>query len=285
MTEFVSSKIFGTERPVAFVTGSTSNRVGRVIALRLLARGYRVCFHAYRSVSEGQTFVDKLKGDGEDVHFVAGSIAEEVEVKGWVESIVDRFGRLDVLVHSAAVWEPTRLEDTTADTVREQWSSNTLGSFLCAQHVGLAMVKQSHGGAIVLIGDWAIIRPYSDFAAYFASKGSIPTLTRTFAVELAERHPRVRVNSILPGPVMLDDRTPKETEQRIMEQCLLRRAGTADDVARAAEFLVEHEFITGVCLPVDGGRSVYAGNVGDAIAHPTLFNPNFPFNRAKPETP
>ena len=132
------------------------------------------------------------------------------------------------------------------------------------------MSKQATGGAIVLLGDWAISRPYPDFAAYFASKGAIPTLTRSLAVELAERNPRMRVNAILPGPVLLADQTPDSTQQAILQQCLLRRMGTADHVARTAVFLAEHEFLTGVCLPVDGGRSIYAGSVADAIAHPNF---------------
>ena len=76
------------------------------------------------------------------------------------------------------------------------------------------MVAQESGGAIVNFGDWAITRPYLNYAAYFASKGSIPTLTRTFAVELASRNPRVRVNAILPGPVMLPPDLPEEERAR-----------------------------------------------------------------------
>ncbi|MFP6667044.1 MAG: SDR family oxidoreductase, partial [Pirellulales bacterium] len=86
---------------------------------------------------------------------------------------------------------------------------NTLGTFLCCQHVGLQMVSQDHGGAIVNIGDWAVTRPYGDYAAYFPSKGAIPALTRTFAVELARRNPHVRVNAVLPGPVALPAEIPE----------------------------------------------------------------------------
>jgi NAD(P)-dependent dehydrogenase (short-subunit alcohol dehydrogenase family) len=129
------------------------------------------------------------------------------------------------------------------------------------------MSKQATGGSIVLVGDWAVARPYRDFAAYFASKGSIPTLTRAFAVELGERSPNIRVNAVLPGPVKLVHGVSEATQEAILKQCLLRREGTADHVARAAQFLAEHEFLTGVCLPVDGGRSIYAGSIADAIAH------------------
>jgi pteridine reductase len=118
------------------------------------------------------------------------------------------------------------------------------------------MTKQPDGGCIVNVGDWATERPYVDYAAYFPSKGAIPTLTRMFAVELARRNPRVRVNAVLPGPVMLPaDLAPEEREAAIAAT-LVRREGSPQLVAKAVLSLVDNEFITGVCLPVDGGRTI-----------------------------
>lgn len=263
--------LFGTEQPVAWVTGSAANRVGRAIAKRFAVRGYRIVLHANCSVAEGKRLHELWNKAGIETLLVTGAIEEEEAVLGWIDQIMNRFGRLDVLAHAAAVWEPMSLEETSSRLVVEQLMSNTVGSFLCGQKAGLAMVKQSTGGSIVMVGDWALSRPYRDFAAYFTSKGAIPTLTRSLAVELAERNASVRVNAIMPGPVLLVEGTPDATQQAILRQCLLRRAGTADHVARAAVFLAEHEFLTGVCLPVDGGRSIYAGPVSDAIAHPSQF--------------
>ena len=277
----MTQQSIGTEKPVAFVTGSAANRVGRVIAYRFAQRGYRIVLHGHRSIDEGTRVVEQGSQEGIDTHLVVGSISDETTVRGWIPQIRDRFGRLDVLVHSAAIWEPKRLEETTAADLRSQWEVNTLGTFLCAQQAGLAMVEQPAGGAIVLIGDWAVSRPYSDFSAYFASKGGVPTMTRSLAVELAERNSNIRVNAILPGPVLLDDDTPEATQQNILEACLLKRLGTAEHVAQAAVFLAEHQFLTGVCLPVDGGRSIYASDVVDAVAHPSLFNPTSPIIRTK----
>jgi pteridine reductase len=269
------------EKPVAFVTGSAANRVGRVIANQFAQHGYRIVLHANQSVEEGKRLVEQWTRVGLDAHLVVGSITDEATVSSWIAEILDRFGRLDCLVHAAATWEPKRLEETTPDDLRSQWEVNTLGSFLCAQKAGLAMAQQSTGGAIVLIGDWATRRPYSDFTSYFVSKGCIPTLTRSLAIELANRNPHIRVNAILPGPVMLDEKTPETTKRNILEASLLKTSGTAEHVAQAALFLAEHRFLTGVCLPVDGGRSIYASEAGDAIAHPSLFNPNFETNQTK----
>ena len=119
------------------------------------------------------------------------------------------------------------------------------------------MVQQPDGGAIVNIGDWAIARPYVNYAAYFPSKGAIPTLTRMFAVELASRNPRVRVNAILPGPVLIPDDLPAPEQAAAIAATLVKRKGTPQHVADAVLFLLANDFITGVCLPVDGGRSVH----------------------------
>jgi NAD(P)-dependent dehydrogenase (short-subunit alcohol dehydrogenase family) len=245
--------------------------VGRAIAKRFAVRGYRIVLHANRSVAEGKRLEEQWNRAGVETLLVTGAIEEEVTVEGWIDQIMNRFGRLDVLTHAAAVWEPMSLEETSTKLVVEQLMSNTVGSFLCGQKAGLAMTRQTTGGAIIMVGDWALCRPYRDFAAYFTSKAAIPTLTRSLAVELAERNPCVRVNAVMPGPVLLVEGTPDATQQGNLRQCLLRRSGTADHVARAAVFLAEHEFLTGVCLPVDGGRSVYAGPVSDAIAHPSQF--------------
>ena len=94
-----------------------------------------------------------------------------------MDQVLSRFGRIDVLVNCAAAWKSKRLEDVTADDVRRYFEANTLSTFLCSQQAGLVMVGQPEGGCIVTMGDWAVTRPYVHYAAYFPSKGAIPTLT------------------------------------------------------------------------------------------------------------
>ena len=114
------------------------------------------------------------------------------------------FGRLDVLVTAAAVWDRRKLEETTAADVRREFEVNALGTFLCCQQAGRIMVGQPSGGAIVTIGDWA-------------SRGRMPiTPPISSARGRSRAHPHVgrgvgprnravRVNCILPGPVMLPE--------------------------------------------------------------------------------
>lgn len=245
-----------TNPKVALVTGSGSRRVGNVIATTLASHGYQIALHYRRSAAEAEDTVRRLKEGGTVVQAFPADLTSEAEVERLFQQVLDQFGRLDVLVTAAAVWEPRRLEDVSADDVRRQFEINALGTFLCCQKGGLIMVKQPEGGAIVTIGDWAIARPYLDYSAYFPSKGAIPTLTRAMAVELASRNPAVRVNCILPGPVMLPRDLPSEERRAAIAGTLVRREGRPEHVAHAVMFLIENDFVTGVCLPVDGGRSI-----------------------------
>ena len=248
-----------TESPVdkvALITGSGKRRVGNVVAAALAARGYAIALHYNRSAEEARQTVVRLKEQGIQACALQADVAEESEVDRLFQQTLSHFGRLDVLVTAAAVWERKPLEEVTAEDVRRQFDVNTLGTFLCCRRAGLIMAGQPEGGVIVTVGDWAVERPYLNYPAYFASKGAVPTLTRSMAVELAQRNPRVRVNCILPGPVMLPEDLSEAEVKGAVAGTLLKRAGRPENVAHAVVFLVENDFVTGVCLPVDGGRTI-----------------------------
>jgi pteridine reductase len=247
------------EHPVALVTGSGAARVGRAVARSLAERGYRLVLHANRSLEAARRTAEEYERQGVAAIAVAAELRDEAAVERMIDRALGHFGRLDALVNCAAVWRKQPLEQITAEDVREQFEVNTLGTFLCCQRVGLAMVAQPTGGAIVNVGDWAVVRPYLDYAAYFPSKGAIPTLTRTLAVELGTRNPRVRVNAVLPGPVMFPLDLPQVERDAAIDATLVRREGSPENIAHAVLFLLENNFVTGACVPVDGGRSVFAG--------------------------
>src|SRR4051812_46990339 len=245
-------------RGVALVTGSGKRRVGWYVANALARRGYVVAVHYRTSAAEAEESVAAFRASGIDAVALQADLTDEVSVRGLIGTTLSRFGRLDVLVNCAAAWKSKRLEDVTAADVRHYFETNTLGTFLCSQQAGLAMVRQPEGGCIVTLGDWAIVRPYIGYAAYFPSKGAIPTLTRSLAVELGTRNPNVRVNCILPGPVLLPLDLPEEERRQAIEATLVKREGRPENVAQAVLFLVDNDFVTGVCLPVDGGRTIFA---------------------------
>lgn len=240
------------DSPVALVTGGAI-RVGAAIVRELAARGYRVAIHANTSLDRAQDLATELSNSGHTAAAFGADLRDEDATRAMVDRVRRHFGRLDALVNSAATWSPTPLADVMADDVRRFFEVNTLSTFVCCQHAGLIMMEQDVGGAIVNIGDWAVERPYRDYGAYFISKGAISTLTRMFAVELA---PKVRVNAVLPGPVLLPERVSEADRRRAITGTLLGRAGRPENVAHAVVALLENDFITGACLPVDGGRTL-----------------------------
>ena len=248
-----------TTRRLALITGSGKRRVGNVVADARAQRGFDVVLHYNRSAAEAGETAAKLRGYGVDAAAFQANVADEEQVSDLFAQTMDRFGRLDVLVTAAAVWEPKPLEETTADDVRRQFDINALGTFLCCQQAGRIMANQPEGGLIVTIGDWATVRPYPGYAAYFPGKGAIPTITRTFAVELAQRNRNIRVNCILPGPVMLPENLSQPEVAGAVAGTLLKRPGRPENVAQAVLFFLDCDYTTGVCLPVDGGRTIAGG--------------------------
>jgi pteridine reductase len=242
----------------ALITGSGKRRIGRHAADALAERGYSLVLHYRKSAAEAAEAVEAFRRRGVEAVAIQADLTDEKAVRSMIDQSLSRFGRLDVLVNAAAAWKSKKLEDVTAADVRFYFETNTLGTFLCSQMAGLAMVKQPEGGCIVTIGDWAMQRPYVNYAAYFPSKGAIPTLTRTLAVELGSRNPAVRVNCILPGPVMLPPDLPAEERKQAIEATLVKREGKPENIAQAVLFFIDNNFVTGVCLPVDGGRTIFA---------------------------
>ncbi len=248
-----------TNTPTALITGSGKRRVGWHIAQALAKRGYSLAIHYYRSTADAEATVAEFQQMGVEAAAFQADLKDEAAVKTMVAGVLERFGRIDVLVNAAAIWNRKPLEQVTAADVREHFDTNTLGTFHCCQHVGLTMVRQPEGGSIVNIGDWATVRPYTGYAAYFPSKGGVEALTRSLAVELGTRNPRVRVNCILPGPVMLPPDLPAAEREQAIRATLVQREGSPHNIAQAALHFIDNDFITGACLPVDGGRSVWAG--------------------------
>ncbi|MFL5342484.1 MAG: SDR family NAD(P)-dependent oxidoreductase [Gemmataceae bacterium] len=243
---------------VALVTGSGAKRVGWRVADALVGRGFALAVHYHHSAAEAADNVAGFRARGVPAEAFCADLVDESAVQMMMDGVLQRFGRLDVLVNCAAIWQRKPLEDVTAADVRAHFEANVLGTFLCSQRAGLVMVNQPEGGLIVTVGDWAEARPYRNYAAYFASKGALGALTRCLANEFAFRNPKVRVNCLLPGPVMLPPDLSDEERRHSIGGTLVKHEGSPANVAQAVLALLDNEFITGVCLPVDGGRTIFS---------------------------
>lgn len=244
---------------MAVVTGAGRDRVGRRIAEAMAGAGYDVALHYRTSAREAEEGAERLRRLGAKAETFGADLSDEGQVDAMAGAVMERFGRVDAVAHCAGIWEPGPLEDATAGDVRRHFEANVLSTFLVGRRFGLLMVSQAEGGCVVAFGDWAEVRPAVGYAAYWASKGAIGAMVRSLAVELGTRNPRVRVNAILPGPVTPPPGMTEEEGRRRVGASLVGREGTAEDVASAVMALVGNTFVTGVCLPVDGGRTVFGG--------------------------
>jgi pteridine reductase len=236
--------------------------VGNTVARMLAERGYDIVLHYHTSADAARASAAELRALGVRAEAIQADVASDVEVDRLFAEVHRQFGRLDVLVTAASLWRSKRMELITADDLRQSFEVDVLGTFLCCQRAGLVMAEQPQGGVIVTIGDWAIQRPYPNYAAYLVAKGTIPTMTRVLAVEMARRNPAVRVNCIMPGPVMFPDDLPEEERQASIAGTLVHREGRPENVGKAVLSFLDNDFVAGTSLVVDGGRSIAGGEGG-----------------------
>jgi pteridine reductase len=233
---------------VALVTGG-AHRLGRAIALALGQAGANVVVHYNRSAEQAQVVLQDLEALGVQSAAVAGDLSRIAEVERVVDTAVARWGRLDVLVNNAGIWGSTPIGTVTEERWSELIDTNLRSAFFAAQRATPAL--RAAGGAIVNITDVGALRPWRNHTPYLISKGGMITLTEALAKDLA---PEVRVNAVAPGAVLLpDDWTPKQIE-RATRHVPLKRLGHPEDVAQAVLYLARADYVTGIVLPVDGGR-------------------------------
>ncbi|MBM2812517.1 MAG: Short-chain dehydrogenase/reductase [Chloroflexi bacterium] len=236
----------------AVVTGSAV-RVGRQICLELARRGANVVVNYRSSAGAAATLVSEMVELGVGGLAVQADVSVGQDVRSLGEAARAEFGHVDVLVNNASVFPRTPLATLTEEQWDESIGVNLKGPFLCSLEFGRRMASAGEG-VIVNLSDWAAQRPYIDYLPYLVAKGGIITMTKAFAKELA---PHVRVNAIAPGPIFPPLDLDAEEIEESRAGTLVGHWGSPTDIARAVAFLIEgSDFITGVVLPVDGGRLV-----------------------------
>ena len=236
----------------ALVTGA-AKRVGRAIALAMAGRGMDIVVHYRSSASEARATALAVEGLGRRAVAVQADLAQQEEVEALADRATQAFGKIDVLVNSAALFYRTPLEKITAQEWNQFLRVNLMGPFLLARRVGLEMRRRGEG-KIINVADVAGIAPWADFLPYSVSKGALITLTKGLAKALA---PEVQVNAVAPGSVLLPEEYGDKERETIIRATPLKRIGDPADVANTVLFLLEgSDFITGQVVVVDGGRSI-----------------------------
>jgi pteridine reductase len=235
------------------VTGG-AKRLGAAIGRRLHAAGANVVVHYHRSRPPAEALVAELEALRAGSALAVPADLHELErLPALVEASVARFGRLDVLVNNASTFYPTPVGTITPAQFDDLVGTNLRAPLFLSQAAAPAL--RAAQGLIINMADIHGRRPLKAHPVYSAAKAALVMLTRSLARELG---PEVRVNAIAPGPVMWPERgIDAALKQEIIERTALKRAGSPEDVARAAYFFaVDAPYVTGQVLAVDGGRSL-----------------------------
>ncbi|MGA3262835.1 MAG: SDR family NAD(P)-dependent oxidoreductase [Terracidiphilus sp.] len=231
----------------ALVTGG-ARRIGRGIALALAQAGADVAITYLNSHAEAARTAEEIESLGCRALDVECDVRSEASARAAVAATIARFGRLDVVVNNAAVFERAPLESLTLEQWDTVFETNARGPFLVAREA-LAHLRAVEG-RIVNIGSLGGIHAWAGHTHYCASKAALHMLTQAMAKAFA---PEVSVNCIAPGWIELDE-VPADEAARFAARTPMRRNGTAEDIAQAVLFFATGpHFVTGQIMTVDGG--------------------------------
>lgn len=235
---------------VALVTGG-GRRVGKALALALARREAIVAVHYNESETGARDVVAAITRDGGRAQSFGADLTDSELAAKLPDQVAEAFGRLDVVVNSAAVMIRTPFGEITERVWDEIFALNLRAPFLVSQAAAPHLKRAK--GAIVNIADLAAFETWPGYIPHGLTKSGIVHMTKALARVLA---PEVRVNAIAPGTVLLPDDWSDKDAAHLDETTPLKRQGSPDDVAAAMLFLLDADYITGETIVVDGGRHI-----------------------------
>ena len=223
--------------------------MGRAIALELGRRGMRVVVHFNGARDGADETVRLIRDAGGDASAVQADLVEPGAPESLVDHVMASHGSLGALVNSAAMMLRTPVGDVTLDVWEAMFALNVRAPFFLAQRAAPALADAR--GSIVNIADLAAFESWPAYVPHGMTKAAVVQMTRALARALA---PRVRVNAVAPGVVLLPEGWSAEEAEHLRSTTPLARLGSPDDVAKAVVYLLEAEYVTGETIRVDGGR-------------------------------
>src|SRR5438105_12458600 len=221
---------------VALVTGA-AKRLGRAVALRLAEEGADVAVHYRTSQPEAQDAVKEIEKLGKRAVAFGADLGSVDEIKRLIDQAGKHFGRLDILVNSAANFLPASMVSTTEEIWDASLDTNLRAPFFCAQ--AAAPLLRRTQGVIINFADTGGLLGWPGYIPHSVSKAGVIMLTKVLAKALT---PEVRVNAIAPGTITMED-DPPEWETDFIALAPLRCSGKPSDITDSVLFLVESKFI------------------------------------------
>ena len=235
------------------ITGA-AKRIGREIALSFFNKGWDIVIHYNSSKNDAQVLADEMNAQRDDSAIIAQANLDNAdEIIKLADQTLSKNNRIDALVNNASTFYPTPIGDFSEDDWNSLMGSNLKAPLFLMQSFSKELKKNK--GFIINITDINVDKALINHSIYLAAKSGLQTLTQALAKELA---PDVRVNAIAPGVILEPPNTEWTTEQKnnIINSVPLGRMGSEKDIADAAIFLSEAEYVTGQILNIDGGKSL-----------------------------
>ena len=251
--------LIGIEGRVAIITGASAG-IGRGIAQTFAQEGAKIVA-ASRNIEAGERLVQEIRDAGGDAIFVVADISRKLDNEKVAAAALERFGRIDILVHNAGIFWEVMLDDMTEDDWDRCHNLNLKGTLFSTQAVLPAMKRQKHGRILVTSSITGPKTGMPGFAHYGATKGGVNGFVRNAAVELAPHG--ITVNAVEPGNILTEGLADLgEDYLATMTKAIpLGKLGSPEDIAYAMAFLASDEagWITGQTLTVDGGQTLPEG--------------------------
>lgn len=242
-----------TDKKVALITGA-SRGIGKACAIELAKAGCDVVITYAGNVDAANQTIDELKALGSNSEAYKFDVSNQAEVDEAIAKIIEKYGRIDVLVNNAGI---TR-DDLFIRMGEDKWNAvintNLNSAFYVSKPVVKLMMKQRSGA---IINTTSVVGLYGNAgqANYSAAKAGLVGFTKSLAKELGSRG--IRVNAVAPGFIETDMTKDLPNLEEFMKIIPLKRGGKAEDVAKAVKFLaLDGEYITGQVLQVDGGMII-----------------------------
>jgi len=236
---------------VVIVTGGARG-IGKAIVLSLAEVGYKVVLNYNKSEKEALEIKELLTEKGQIVEIYKADVSKKEEVEGLVNFTIQKFGKVDVLINNAGIYNFNLIQDIEEAEWDEIINTNLKSVFLCSQAVIKDMLKRKDG-LVINISSIDGEKGAAGEVHYVASKAGIDGITKALARELGPSN--IRVNSIAPGAINTDmnkDITDEDWKV-VIDETPLRKLGKPEDVAKCVKWLIDDEFMTGQVISINGG--------------------------------
>ena len=236
------------------VTGGARG-IGKAVVEKFASEGYQIAINYNSSETRAKELLDTLTKQGVSAMIIKADISNEEEIKNMISAVIEKFGKIDVLVNNSAVCYDSLFQDKTREQFIRTMEVNVLGTFMVSRIVGDIMYNNKYGKIINLSSTNGINTYFPMCIDYDASKSAINSLTHNLATQFA---PFVTVNAVAPGFIATESEVDGMDEEFIAletEKVMIKRAGQPEDVANLVYFLASNQgdFINNQVIKIDGG--------------------------------